>query len=305
LAGTISNHLPGVNLINALSDGLRYAGTGGGSSGQDRLLGGSGHDLLHGGGGSDTLSGGSGQDILVGGAGADLLKGGAGADILVGGRGADTLSGGTGGDVYITDAGDADISEATGAGFDKVIVTETSALTLANVELVALMDGVADLDLTVTAMGQARQGISLAIAGNAQSNRITLDLVDSSGPGGLAVAGGGGADVFVFERAPEQGSEAHFLDMSGDDMIDVSALGIQDVVDGEVVELFDEVPSGLFLLSSSVQVTYLDETATLITRSVHDVLGTDGDWMLVSSDGSTFQVIADLYGAMIAGDFVI
>jgi Bacterial Ig domain/Right handed beta helix region/RTX calcium-binding nonapeptide repeat (4 copies) len=49
---------------------------------------------LVGGTGDDRITGGGGADLLLGGAGNDRLDGGAGADVLIGGTGSDRLSGG-------------------------------------------------------------------------------------------------------------------------------------------------------------------------------------------------------------------
>ena len=78
------------------------AGTGNdvvnGNSANNILRGNSGHDRLYGKGGDDTLYGNSGDDWLNGGQGADTLDGGAGTDNLEGGAGADSLTGGPGSD---------------------------------------------------------------------------------------------------------------------------------------------------------------------------------------------------------------
>ena len=78
------------------------AGTGNdvvnGNSANNNLRGNSGNDRLYGKEGDDNLYGSSGNDWLNGGEGADTLEGGAGTDILEGGAGADTLTGDTGSD---------------------------------------------------------------------------------------------------------------------------------------------------------------------------------------------------------------
>ncbi len=56
-----------------------------GDAGNDRLKGGSGHDVLLGDAGDDLLIGQSGRDLLVGGAGADRIVGNSDDDILVAG----------------------------------------------------------------------------------------------------------------------------------------------------------------------------------------------------------------------------
>ena len=69
-----------------------------GQSGNDSIDGGADNDLLLGSAGFDTLNGGGNNDTLVGGTFADSLSGGSGRDVLVGGDGFDRIYGGTGND---------------------------------------------------------------------------------------------------------------------------------------------------------------------------------------------------------------
>ncbi|MEZ5957198.1 MAG: FG-GAP-like repeat-containing protein [Hyphomonadaceae bacterium] len=77
-----------------------------GSFGSDLLIGNAGDDTLFGAGGNDTLNGGAGIDTLYAGAGDDSLDGGDGADVLYGDSGNDTLIGGLGVDraIYLHEA---------------------------------------------------------------------------------------------------------------------------------------------------------------------------------------------------------
>lgn len=72
-------------------------------SGDDRLSGGAGDDILYGYNGNDVLQGGDDDDQLFGGSGNDRLQGGVGNDLLVGGSGIDTLTGGNGSDIFVFD----------------------------------------------------------------------------------------------------------------------------------------------------------------------------------------------------------
>ena len=67
-------------------------------SGNDRLYGGTGDDLIYGNGGNDRLSGGQGDDTLLGGSGHDTVYGSHGDDDVRGGSGNDRLFGGIGND---------------------------------------------------------------------------------------------------------------------------------------------------------------------------------------------------------------
>ncbi|MBV7257405.1 cadherin domain-containing protein [Pacificimonas sp. WHA3] len=62
-----------------------------GNAGDDFIEGLYGDDILNGNGGQDILDGGTGDDVLFGGAGDDVLRAGQGDDILIGGSGNDTV----------------------------------------------------------------------------------------------------------------------------------------------------------------------------------------------------------------------
>jgi hypothetical protein len=65
-----------------------------GGTGNDRIIGSGGPDVLDGAGGIDALIGTGGEDILTGAGGRDRLNGGAAPDVLYGGGGRDKLNGG-------------------------------------------------------------------------------------------------------------------------------------------------------------------------------------------------------------------
>jgi Ca2+-binding RTX toxin-like protein len=89
---------PGANLIfgDSFTGNLRLKGRGGGDllqagEGNDRILGGGGNDFVQAGSGADELEGGTGDDSLSGESGKDELRGGGGADTCRGGPGVDSL----------------------------------------------------------------------------------------------------------------------------------------------------------------------------------------------------------------------
>ena len=90
----------GANLISGSSftGNLRLKGRGGG----DLLQAGVGNDRILGGGGNDFAQAGSGDDELEGGPGDDSLSGESGNDELAGGRGDDTCRGGPGADSFVS-----------------------------------------------------------------------------------------------------------------------------------------------------------------------------------------------------------
>ena len=90
-----------------------------GTSGDDRLVGTPGNDVIDGEGGDDRLFGKGGIDVLCGSDGEDLLKGGADLDILIGGEGADVIAGG--GDWDFASGGGGDDKLKGGAGDDFLV----------------------------------------------------------------------------------------------------------------------------------------------------------------------------------------
>jgi Ca2+-binding RTX toxin-like protein len=88
----------GANLISggSFTGNLRLKGRGGGDllqagTGDDRILGGDGNDFVQAGDGNDELEGGVGDDSLSGESGNDELSGGRGDDTCRGGPGADSF----------------------------------------------------------------------------------------------------------------------------------------------------------------------------------------------------------------------
>ncbi|MEU4424258.1 calcium-binding protein [Actinoplanes sp. NPDC024001] len=89
-----------------------------GSSGNDRLVGGSAADYLSGQSGKDSIWGGAGNDRIEAGSAADSVRGESGNDRINSGTGADWIAGGTGNDsINASDGNDAVYGEA---GDDKV-----------------------------------------------------------------------------------------------------------------------------------------------------------------------------------------
>ena len=90
---------PGSNLISggSFTGNLRLKGRGGGDllqagEGDDLILGGDGNDFVQAGSGDDELEGGPGDDSLGGESGNDELRGGGGDDTCRGGPGADSFA---------------------------------------------------------------------------------------------------------------------------------------------------------------------------------------------------------------------
>jgi Ca2+-binding RTX toxin-like protein len=123
--------------------------------------------------GIENVTGGAGNDTLTGDGAVNVLSGGFGDDTLDGGLGNDRLIGGVGDDTYLADQGDT-VTEAAGAGIDRVLTASTAFTLSANVE-----------NLTFTGAG------NFTGTGNGSDNVI-------AGAGGTDVlAGGGGNDTLI------------------------------------------------------------------------------------------------------------
>jgi hypothetical protein len=85
-----------------------------GTSGHDRIVGGSKADFIRALRGDDRVHGGAGHDEIGGGPGNDRLRGGPGPDYLLGGPGADTIAGGPGSDYIIDHRGPTVVSTGQG-----------------------------------------------------------------------------------------------------------------------------------------------------------------------------------------------
>jgi len=91
-----------------------------GGQGHDRVYGNRGNDTINGHNGNDLLSGERGHDSLNGGAGNDLMLGGNDRDLLIGGLGNDRLHGETGNDTLTGGAGADDFVFSRRGGADRI-----------------------------------------------------------------------------------------------------------------------------------------------------------------------------------------
>ena len=72
-------------------------------SGDDKIYGSRGHNILRGGAGDDEIFGGTGADTIYGDAGNDKIRGNEDVDTISGGADIDTLAGAQGDDVFVLD----------------------------------------------------------------------------------------------------------------------------------------------------------------------------------------------------------
>lgn len=160
---TFANATGGYSGTQSLSEliaqkGFDIAGEGyiSGTNIQDRITGSAIADFISASDGDDVISAGGGNDFLSGGAGNDTLNGGDGSDWLIGAGGNDVLRGGTGDDVYSIGAGDGQDVIAEDGGYDKVLLTSTTAS-----QLSYALNG-NDLVLTLPAIDGVIQQITIA-----------------------------------------------------------------------------------------------------------------------------------------------
>jgi Ca2+-binding RTX toxin-like protein len=219
-----------------------------GSSGDDVLEVGIGHDLLRGLGGADSLFGNLGEDRLDGGVGNDRLFGGMHNDRLDGGGGADLLDGGVGNDQ--ASGGDARDTLFGGWGDDSLE---------GNAGVDTVNGGEGDDELSGGAEGDQLRGDggndsvqgdggNDTVRGHAGDDELSggsgsdvlqgdggADTLDG-GTGADEMTGGAGADVFVLVADGADDTIVDFRD--GTDVIDIDAafgaLAITDVSAGVV-----------------------------------------------------------------------
>jgi Ca2+-binding RTX toxin-like protein len=201
-----------------------------------------------------SLVGNALDNVLTGNAVANKLTGGIGNDTLNGGAGTDTMEGGVGNDVYVVDVATDVVTEAVGAGTDRVETTLATYTLAANVE-----------NLKYTG----------ATAINATGNALDNDI--SGGAGKDTLSGGIGSDTLRGGAGDDS-----LAGGDGDDLL-LAGLGAADIVDGGVGN--DKVQVlGNFAAYTRTRVTLTDtklvNIATgeaLTIRNVETVAFADGD----------------------------
>lgn len=175
-----------------------------GGTGNDRIIGGVGQDVVLGRDGDDTISTGEGNDTVKGGFGNDVMNAGTGDDSIVAGAGNDTVNAGAGDDLIVAGTGIKIIHG--GAGKDTVrldgarsaytATLENGVLRLRGDDLDARLDGVETLafrDQTISVSDYLSQLGTLPSGqyGTARDDRLNGTADDE------ILSGDAGSDVLV------------------------------------------------------------------------------------------------------------
>ena len=232
-----------------------------GTLGSDTLIGGKGDDVLLGdpedngeGGQDDLIDGGKGNDRLYGGADGDTLLGGGGKDRLYGGGGTDHLEGGKGNDTYyltdnsLTAVGGPEGSDPTlVGGVNDDVVKEGAKQGKDTIEV-----WVSSGDFNVRHIEKFRLAGDISGSVSVMLNQFD-DFILSTGDDQLSltinklqkkpidIVTNGGADTISIEFEPGvdpsrvldgKGLTARFRfdDLTADDTIDLTSIGIEDVI---------------------------------------------------------------------------
>ena len=231
-----------------------------GRAGDDSLTGDAGNDNLYGGEGADTLIGGNGSDKLWGGGDSDLLRGGKGNDsyVLGGDEELDPDSGGNPGAVGAVNT-DRIVEAKRGGGIDTVIAQINSgSLNLRNVEKFKL-----DADVSGNLTVNLNEFDAFALSGGSDELTLVINRLQKTP---IDIKTGGGADVVHIEF--EQGVDPsqvlngkgltarfQFTDLTDDDTIDLTSIGIRDIFT-ERSRIDDD--EGFYLLAPGVKLDIMD-----------------------------------------------
>lgn len=228
-------------------------------TGNDRLEGGSGNDNLYGGTGDDNLIGGSGNDTLWGGGGADRLEGGKGRDTYVLG-GDSELDPGAGGNPADIGAVNSDqVVEARNGGTDTVIVQiNGGTFNLRHIEkfrLAADMTGSFTINLNEFdsfALSTGNDDMTLVIN---RLQKTPIDIRTNGGADTVHIQFEPGVDPSQVLDGKGLTARFRFTDLTEDDTIDLTSIGIKDIIANRDQITEDK---GFYLLAPGAKLDLMD-----------------------------------------------
>ena len=246
----------------------------------DFINGGRGNDVIMGLGGDDRLNGAAGNDTLYGGTGNDRLKGGTGNDTLWGGGGTDTLIGGKGNDRYVlgddtsTDEGgpvggeghsllgglnDDTISEGRKGGTDTVVVRIGEGdFNIRHVEKFKLAGEIAgSLSVNLNefrsfTLSKGDDDLTLVIN---RLQKAPIEIHTKGGKDTIHIEFEPGVDPSQVLNGKGLTARFKFSDLSANDTIDLTSIGIKDIVMNR-----DQinVDKGFYLLAPGAKLDLMD-----------------------------------------------
>ena len=248
---------------------------------------------------------------VIGGSGSDILIGNALANIFTGGGGNDTLTGGPGNDTYLFDnevelsLGTDTLNELAGGGIDTLnfssIRTHSITVNLANAaQQVVYIDLKLDLNSGATFENVIGSSAGDTITGNSLANTLI------GGPGPNKLNGGSGDDTYVFDADLDFGLNT-LTDPSGFDTLDFHLTSNKALfVDLSKVSLQLVTESLSFVLGSATtfeEVIGGDLGDTIIGNALNNILiggpgddflrGGAGRDIIISNGGINGTVIGD------------
>jgi hypothetical protein len=247
---------------------LSLPGTIVGGQGQDVIIALAGPDRLEGGAGNDNLYGGEGDDVLIGGSGNDRLWGGGGVDRLEGGKGNDTyflggdeeLDPDNGGNPMQVGLANGDrIVEGRKAGTDTVVMqVDGGDFNLRHIEkfrVTAEMTGTISVDLNefdTFTLSTGNDDLTLVIN---RLQKTPIDIRTNGGSDTVHIQFEPGVDPSQVLDGKGLTARFRFTDLTADDRIDLTTIGIKDIISGRD-QINDD--SGFYLLAPGAKLDLIE-----------------------------------------------
>jgi Ca2+-binding RTX toxin-like protein len=239
-----------------------------GGAGNDVILALGGADRLEGGAGNDNLYGGEGNDVLIGAGGNDKLWGGGGIDRLEGGKGNDTyILGGdgeldpdNGGNPSLVGAVNSDqVVEGKNAGTDTIVLQVNSGdFNLRHIEkfkIAADMTGNISVNLNefdAFTLSSGDDELTLTIN---RLQKTPIDIRTNGGSDSVHIQFEPGVDPSQVLDGKGLTARFRFTDLTNDDTIDLTSIGIIDIITGRDKIDLDK---GFYLLAPGAKLDLMD-----------------------------------------------